>query len=224
MGWLGVNRDQSGPGKQKRKLVKVSGAKKVWGTLRATTALVAKNAISSIAKIPIDDMVVKRKYKLDSHTGNVSRWWFIFRGREDELEQLQAKQSSVSLQTAWKLEDVFSYAVASSDSMDSLSPAIYDPDLPSRAPEPLLSNTASQEESDGSSMITTQCKASDSDTMAPQCPPQLISDVSQCPAQSDNEPSSAALPSDSNEQSTSNSEGSGNVSDPSSQSPFLVMD
>ena len=32
-----------------------------------------------------------------------------------------------------------SYAVAGSDSMDSLSPAIYDPDLPSHATEPLLS-------------------------------------------------------------------------------------
>jgi len=62
VGWLGVNRrDQSGPGKQKRKFVKVSEAKKVWGTLRVTTALAVTNAISSIAKIPIDDMVVKRK-------------------------------------------------------------------------------------------------------------------------------------------------------------------
>jgi len=110
--------------------------------------------------------------------------------------------------------------------MDSLSPAMYDPDLPSHATEPLLStgNTASQEESDGSSMITTQHTASDSDKMAPQCPTQLISDVSQCPAESDNDPSSAALPSDSNEQSTSNSEASGNVSDRRSPSPFLAMD
>jgi len=130
----------------------------------------------------------------------------------------------VSLLTAWELEGVFSYTVAGSDPMDSLSPAIYDPDLPSHATEPLLSNTASQEESDGISMITTQCTASDSDTMAPQCPTQLISDVSQCPAESDNDPSSAALPSDSNEQSTSNSEASGNVSDQCSPSPFLVMD
>ena len=39
VGWLGVNRNQSGPRKQKRKLVKVSGAKKVWGTLRAILLL-----------------------------------------------------------------------------------------------------------------------------------------------------------------------------------------
>ena len=36
--------------KEKPKRVKISGARKIWGTLRATTAVAVKNAIFSIEK------------------------------------------------------------------------------------------------------------------------------------------------------------------------------
>ena len=54
---------------------------------------------------------MKRKFK--TSTGNNSkqivRWWFVVRGEEKVLEQLQSEWGSVSIQTAWKLEPVFEF-------------------------------------------------------------------------------------------------------------------
>ena len=93
---------------EKRNLprVQVSVARKVWGTLRTATATAVSNALKSLTNIPSNSLTVKRKFK--TTTGDTSkqivRWWFVIRGEEKVLEQLQNEWSSVSIQTAWKLE------------------------------------------------------------------------------------------------------------------------
>ena len=106
--------------KEKPKRVKISGARKIWGTLRATTAVAVKNAIFSIAKIPTEEFVVKRKYKSNPNT---SKWWFVIRGEESMLKKLEDEWPSVFLQTAWKLMDLFTYSEFSSQPEGSQTPA-----------------------------------------------------------------------------------------------------
>ena len=81
--------------KKKSKRVRISVARKIWGTLRATTAVAVKNAIFSITKI---------------------------RGEESMLKQLEAEWPSMFLQTTWKLEDVSTYSELSLQSGESQTP------------------------------------------------------------------------------------------------------
>ena len=94
-----------------KRRVKVVGARKVWGTLYTTTSLAVRNVISNIAKNSTEQLVIKRKYKENPNSRKVSKWWFVIRGEENLLQQLQLKWQAVS---AWKLQDVVAYADDSS--------------------------------------------------------------------------------------------------------------
>ena len=98
-------------GSRDRTKTRVEGKRKVWGTLRTTTASAVSNAIKSVAKI--EGLNVRRKYTRGSHIYNgrrsESRWWFIITGEESLLEQLSTKWSVVKLQTNWSLEPVLVY-------------------------------------------------------------------------------------------------------------------
>ena len=101
-----------GKGNFTRKKKKVLGARKVWGTMHTTTVHAVKNVVSSIAHIPAHQVVIKRKYKSQNVSGKVRRWWFIIRADESVLQRLDSQWAHVSLQTAWRLEEVYSYADA----------------------------------------------------------------------------------------------------------------
>ena len=80
----------------------VKGARKIWGTLRSTTTTAIERALSTLTKISSKDVVVKRKYKTaqrDPH--RVTKWWFVLRGKEEVLQQLQEEWPSVALQMTW---------------------------------------------------------------------------------------------------------------------------
>lgn len=143
---------------RKPRRVRINGARKVWGTLRATTAVTVKNAIVSITKIPVEHFVVKRKYRLNFTTKSVSKWWFVIRGEEEVLKTLEAKWPSVLLQTTWKLEDVCAYTELTSHQVESHSPAA-DLSTPS--------NNASHGLSERSNAAS-QCSASDNEQMSSQ--------------------------------------------------------
>ena len=92
----------------------VEGKRKVWGTLRATTAIAVRNTIRAITNI--DGLDVKRKYHVQKTREvsmgpkpQLSKWWFIISGEEPVLQLLMEKWNAVSYQTNWTLEPVNSY-------------------------------------------------------------------------------------------------------------------
>ena len=92
--------------------VLIEGKRKVWGTLRATSAGAVKNTIKALSKIEVT-FDIKRKYHLRSSGGSndqVSKWWFIISGQEADLKLLSECWNVVKLQTNWSLESVYSYA------------------------------------------------------------------------------------------------------------------
>ena len=101
--------------KVQRPKITVEGKRKVWGTLRTSTATAVKNTIRAITKI--EGLDVKRKYHVkktrqDSSRGTniqLSKWWFVVSGEEPTLELLEKKWSAVNYQTNWTLEPVLSY-------------------------------------------------------------------------------------------------------------------
>lgn len=56
-----------------------------------------------------DHLSVKKKYKLDAN-GSIGKWWFVVRGEKSDIESLVEVWDRVSLHTAWRLEDMFSFA------------------------------------------------------------------------------------------------------------------
>ena len=45
-----------------------------------------KGAISMLASIPTDDLVVKRKFKVTPGNRRTARWWFVLRAEESNKE------------------------------------------------------------------------------------------------------------------------------------------
>ena len=88
--------------------VKVSGARKVWSTIKSCTVTSVKSAISRVCKN--DTVKVKRKVKNnpgDSNGARSSRWWFILHDTEEALVTLEVNWEQLALQTSWKLMDCY---------------------------------------------------------------------------------------------------------------------
>ncbi len=87
--------------------IPLKGARKIWGTLRHTTTLAVQNTLKALTKCS-SGLTIKRKFKTTDRN-RVTKWWFVLRGEEQLLEQLQEEWPAVSVQTSWKLEPVLSY-------------------------------------------------------------------------------------------------------------------
>ena len=53
---------------------------------------------------------VRSKYRI-SQDGKIVRWWFLIRGDEQVLVNLEGNWDSIALQTSWKLENCHKYNV-----------------------------------------------------------------------------------------------------------------
>ena len=84
--------------------IRVQGARRVWGTMKVTTASSLKHAISKFC--PASSLQVKRK-TVNDHSGQVKRWWFVIHAPEDILLDLDSTWEQLQLQTGWKLEPCF---------------------------------------------------------------------------------------------------------------------
>ena len=93
---------KGGKSKTKPKLVKVSGARKVWGTLKACSQATILSTISkllpTVSKL---NLTIKRKTR---ELGPKSIWWFVIRGSESDLIVLENEWERVKFQTSWLLE------------------------------------------------------------------------------------------------------------------------
>ena len=102
--------DPTRQGDKTRKSVKAVGARKIWGTLKTTTSAAVKNALSSLTKVSCSDLQIKRKYKSSRRNPDtVAKWWFVIRGEENKLQELEGEWRAIAIQTAWKLEPVYYY-------------------------------------------------------------------------------------------------------------------
>jgi len=63
-----------------------------------------------LGKVPSDAVLVKRKYKMArDNPKRVVRWWFVVRGEESVLRDLEKNWNLVSMQTSWKLEPLMEF-------------------------------------------------------------------------------------------------------------------
>lgn len=90
--------------------VRVSGARRVWGTHWSCTS---KAVIGAIAKLcGITPKSVKRKF-VKNTSGKTTRWWFVIHDSEEALINLE---DHLKLQTLWELEPCFMKDISTSQS------------------------------------------------------------------------------------------------------------
>ena len=90
--------------------IRMENCKKIWGTLHSTTSAAISNVLKKTTSESLSNCLsVKKKYKLDVN-GSIGKWWFVVRGEKSDIESLVEVWDRVSLQTAWRLEDMFSFA------------------------------------------------------------------------------------------------------------------
>lgn len=95
-------RVRSNTDKSSRTKVKVSGARRIWGTLKTATTTSVSYSLRKLSSL-VNKFSLKRKFKTNSTSGR-THWWFIVKGSESDLEELEKEWDRVQLQTGWKLE------------------------------------------------------------------------------------------------------------------------
>ena len=130
----------------------VSGARRVWGTLKSASHYTVKATIIKLTSTTcrgIDALSVKRK-SMTTSSGKL-KWWFVLHGDEGILSELAQSWETVSLQTSWRLESCtkpvdtigapLSYSLDSSNYGDAVSDATTIPSLePVSIATPLSTN------------------------------------------------------------------------------------
>lgn len=95
----------------KRKKVVVQGSRKIWGTLRKTNVDAIINSLKAIPciKSQLCDLTVKRKFKSATTNNSKNKWWYIVRGEEQLMKDLDENWKPVYNETGWLLEPVLRY-------------------------------------------------------------------------------------------------------------------
>ena len=81
--------------------MKVTGARRVWGTLSVCTSAVVKSVIERCCGIK--SIRVRRKTSVRGG----QHWWFVLHDHENVLCSLEAKWDLIKMQTSWKLEPCY---------------------------------------------------------------------------------------------------------------------
>ena len=88
-----------------------------------------------------------------SGRGKLTRWWFVIRGDEEAMSQLEEKWNAVAMQVGWKLEPLYSFSdvvVTHQSSDDSVHNS---PATPPSPTPPALSNPNSPNPSNPSGSV-----------------------------------------------------------------------
>ena len=95
--------------KTRRKFITVPGSRRIWGTMKNTTCAAIQNAVRRFTPgIPNQRLSFKRKYK-SANDGTVTKWWFVVRGEESLLADLDNQWNTITTQLGWKLQPTYSF-------------------------------------------------------------------------------------------------------------------
>ena len=97
-------RKQRSLSKRLENMEKVHGVRKVWGTMKTCSSGAMATTIARLCPAVAGKIRLRRKYK-SNEAGRVIRWWFVIRGEEEVLVELENMWDPVFNQTSWKLEE-----------------------------------------------------------------------------------------------------------------------
>ena len=104
--------------------MRVSGARRVWGTHWSCTPKAVNSAITKLCGVTPKS--VKRKF-VKNGTGKTTKWWFVIHDSEEVLTSLESKWDQLKLQTLWELEPCFikEMPASQSTSVSTESPTVH---------------------------------------------------------------------------------------------------
>lgn len=82
------------------KLINLS---RIWGAVRSCTISAVSSTLKKLTTVD-NQLTVKRRRRFYDRSG-ISYYWFILRGNEDVLCELEGERDRAYLQTEWKLEN-----------------------------------------------------------------------------------------------------------------------
>ena len=97
-----ISPPQPGQHGESRPKVKVEGARRVWGTMKTSSAGAILAAITKLISKKVD-LRVKRKTK-KSHN-NKLLWWYVIHGAENDLIFLESEWEKIQNHTLWTLHN-----------------------------------------------------------------------------------------------------------------------
>ena len=79
-------------------------------TIWWSSTLTEDTSMMTVFSCGVNLIMVKRKYKTarDNHAV-VKKWWFILRGSEERLQQLENEWEPVAIHTSWKIEPAYRF-------------------------------------------------------------------------------------------------------------------
>ena len=91
---------QKQPSSQRqRKCDTIPGAQRIWETMRSTHTAV-NNALKQLTTVDVSQLIVNRQFKAAvNDPTRVHKWWFIVRGEEDLLQQVEGAWNPVGVPT-----------------------------------------------------------------------------------------------------------------------------
>ena len=118
--------------------VKVTGARRIWGTRRSSNVKSIKSVIARICKI--GELRVIRKDRVKPSTQK-STWWYVLHAKESTLSDLETKWDPVNMQTGWKLEPCFMVDSSPSPSSENSNGDPLPLATPPALPDPIVPNS-----------------------------------------------------------------------------------
>ena len=79
----------------------VDGVRRVWGTMRGCSYRTVLSTLQRLTSVA-ENVEVRRKFKKRGNTE--VRWWFLIRGEETVLQNLDMEWVNIENSTSWKLE------------------------------------------------------------------------------------------------------------------------
>ena len=81
--------------------IKVDGARRVWGTMRACSP---GTIAATISRLVPDKLELRIKRKTKQLANSKSVWWFVIHGAESDLVLLEQRWENIQNQTSWALQ------------------------------------------------------------------------------------------------------------------------
>ena len=88
----------------------VDGVRRVWGTMRGCSYRTVLSTLQRLTSVA-ENVEVRRKFKKRGNTE--VRWWFLIRGEETVLQNLEQEWVNIENSTSWKLERCYQPVSAS---------------------------------------------------------------------------------------------------------------
>ena len=95
---------------QSTKKKRVPDVRKGWGCLKTCTSQAVASTIARLCPSMEGKLQARRKF-VTNKDGRTAKWWFLIKGEEPVLTEVEKIWERIFVQTSWKLQNCFKFSV-----------------------------------------------------------------------------------------------------------------